>query len=157
LSAALQDERTRLMRMVVQTHRHLSDTLGRELQQAVGISPVFFDVLIHVAAAPGGRLTMSQLSAEVALTKGGVTRLVDRMVGAGLVDRENSSKDRRSIQVVLTTAGREALTQAIAVHIESIERHLFAPLNDDDRASLVVALTKILGRERVDGDVLRVG
>jgi len=157
LSAALQDERTRLMRMVVQTHRHLSDTLGRELQQAVGISPVFFDVLIHVAAAPGGRLTMSRLSAEVALTKGGVTRLVDRMVGAGLVDRENSSKDRRSIQVVLTTAGREALTQAIAVHIESIERHLFAPLNDDDRASLVVALTKILGRERVDGDVLRVG
>jgi DNA-binding MarR family transcriptional regulator len=102
LSAALQDERTRLMRMVVQTHRQLSDTLGRELQQAVGISPVFFDVLIHVAAAPGERLTMSRLSAEVALTTSGVTRLVDRMVGAGLVDRENSSKDRRSIQVVLT-------------------------------------------------------
>ena len=157
MSAALQDERTRLMRMVVQTHRHLSDTLGRELQQAVGISPVFFDVLIHVAAAPWGRLTMSRLSAEVALTTSGVTRLVDRMVGAGLVDRENSFKDRRSIQVVLTTAGREALTQAIAVHIESIERHLFAPLNDDDRASLVVALTKILGRERVDDDVPRVG
>ena len=73
------------MSLVVRTHRLLTDRLGRELEEAVGIPLVFFDVLIHVGAAPDGRLTMSRLSTDVALTTGGVTRLVDRMVDAGLV------------------------------------------------------------------------
>ena len=81
----IDDERIQLMGLIVRTHRRLTDTLGRELEQSVGIPLVFFDVLIHVGAAPDGRLTMSRLSTDVALTTGGVTRLVDRMVDAGLV------------------------------------------------------------------------
>ena len=49
---------------------------------------------------------MSTLSADVSLTTGGVTRLVDRMVEAGLVARQNCPNDRRSIHVVLTPQGR---------------------------------------------------
>src|SRR5690348_2601468 len=119
------------MSLIVQAYRHLSDNLERELEQAVGIPPVFFDVLVHVAAAPEGRQTMSRLSEEMGLSTGGMTRLVDRMVGAGLVLRENSLKDRRSIHVVLTATGREALEHSIATHVESIGRYLVAPLNDD--------------------------
>src|SRR3984957_17126229 len=83
----LDDERIRLMGLVVRTHRLLTDRLGRELEEAVGIPLVFFDVLIHVGGAPDGRLTMSRLSADVALTTGGVTRLVDRMGDAHLTAR----------------------------------------------------------------------
>jgi DNA-binding MarR family transcriptional regulator len=145
--AQMHDERIQLMSLVVQTYRHLSDNLGRDLEQAVGVSPVFFDVLIHVAAAPGSRLTMSRLSSQVALTTGGMTRVVDRMVEAGLVLRQNSSSDRRSIQVVLAEAGREVLKRAIAARVESIDRYLVAPLNDSERASLAITLGKILGQE----------
>jgi DNA-binding MarR family transcriptional regulator len=87
---------------------------------------------------------MSRLSDQVALTKGGVTRLIDRMVKAGLVVRENSASDRRSIHVAPTGVGHEILKRAIATHVESIDRHLIAPLNDNDRASLTVTLTKVL-------------
>src|SRR5262249_28052906 len=107
--AQMHDERIRLMSLVVRTYRHLTDNLARELDQAVGIPPVFFDVLLHVAAAPRNRQTMSRLSEEVALTKGGMTRLVDHMVEAGLVVRENSSSDRRSIHVARTGVGHEIL------------------------------------------------
>ena len=93
-------------------------TLGRELEQSVGIPLVFFDVLIHVGAAPEARLTMSRLSADVALTTGGVTRLVDRMVDAGLVERQNCPSDRRSIHVVLTPEGRAVLDRAVAAHVD---------------------------------------
>ncbi len=79
----IDDERIQLMGLIVRTHRRLTDSLGRELEQSVGIPLVFFDVLIHVGAAPEGRLTMSTLSVDVSLTTGGVTRLVDRMVGGG--------------------------------------------------------------------------
>ena len=106
----MDDDRIRLMGLIVRTHRRLTDSLGRELEQNVGIPLVFFDVLIHVGGAPESRLTMSKLSADVALTTGGVTRLVDRMVEAGLVARQNCPSDRRSIYVVLTPRGRRYST-----------------------------------------------
>jgi DNA-binding MarR family transcriptional regulator len=87
---------------------------------------------------------MSRLSNDIALTTGGVTRLVDRMVDAGLVERSACPSDRRSIHVVLTPEGRGVLDRAIAAHIEGIDRHLMAHLSDKDRANLVTVLTKIL-------------
>jgi MarR family 2-MHQ and catechol resistance regulon transcriptional repressor len=141
----IDDERIVLMGLVVRAHRHLTDLLGGELEQTVGIPLVWFDVLIHVGGAPERRLTMSRLSTDVALTTGGVTRLVDRMVEAGLVARENCPSDRRSVYVVLTPEGHATLSRAVAAHIEGIDRHLMAPLDASDRAALSLALTKLLG------------
>jgi MarR family 2-MHQ and catechol resistance regulon transcriptional repressor len=140
----MDDERIRLMGLMVRTHRALSDALGRELEETVGIPLVFFDVLIHVGAAPDGQLTMSRLSNEVALTTGGVTRLVDRMVDAGLVERQNCPNDRRSVHVVLTPDGRVTLERAVAAHVDGIERHLMAHLDQSERSSLAGVLTKLL-------------
>jgi DNA-binding MarR family transcriptional regulator len=140
----IEDPRLELMGLIVRSHRLLTDRLGRELEEEVGIPLVFFDVLIHVGAAPEGMLTMSRLSSDVALTTGGVTRLVDRMVEAGLVVRQACPNDRRSIHVVLTGEGRVVLNRAVAAHIEGIDRHLMAHLDDDDRAALSVSLTKVL-------------
>jgi DNA-binding MarR family transcriptional regulator len=89
---------------------------------------------------------MSKLSNEIALTTGGVTRLVDRMVEAGLVARQNCPSDRRSVHVVLTPNGQATLRSAIGAHIEGIDRHLVAPLNETDRTALKVALSKLLRR-----------
>ena len=140
----IDDARLHLMGLVIRTQRLLTDRLGRELEQDVGIPLVVFDVLINVGAAPEGRVTMSRLSNDISLTTGGVTRLVDRMVDAGLVERSACPSDRRSIHVVLTPEGRNVLDRAIAAHIEGIDRHLMAHLSDKDRATLASALTKIL-------------
>jgi DNA-binding MarR family transcriptional regulator len=142
--AQIDDERLHLMGLIVRSHRMLTDRLGRQLEQDVGIPLVFFDVLINVGAAPDGRVTMSRLSNDIALTTGGVTRLVDRMVDAGLVERQACPSDRRSIHVILTPEGRSVLDRAIAAHIEGIDRHVMVHLNDKDRANLATALTKIL-------------
>ncbi|MGO8862172.1 MAG: MarR family winged helix-turn-helix transcriptional regulator [Acidimicrobiales bacterium] len=142
--AQMDDDRLRLMGLLVRAHRRLTFLLARELEQAVGIPLIWFDVLIHIGGAPDGRLTMSALSSDVALTTGGVTRLVDRMVDAGLVARQNCPSDRRSVHVVLTDTGQATLRRAIAAHMEGIERHLFAPLDDSERAALGSTLTKLV-------------
>jgi DNA-binding MarR family transcriptional regulator len=141
----IDDERLQLMGLLVRSNRYLSLTLGRELEQACDIPLVFFDVLIKVGGAPDGRLTMSKLSTDIALTTGGVTRLVDRMVQSGLVERQNCPSDRRSVHVILTPLGQNTLSRAIAQHIDSIDRHLMAPLNAADRAALSKALAKLVG------------
>jgi MarR family 2-MHQ and catechol resistance regulon transcriptional repressor len=144
LLGQIDDERLQLMGLLVRTHRKLTETLGRELEQSVGIPLVWFDVLIHIGGAPEGRLTMSKLSTDVALTTGGVTRLVDRMVDAGLVARQNCPNDRRSVHVVLTPQGHETLGRAVTAHIDGIDRHFFAALSQADRASLSKVLGKLL-------------
>jgi MarR family transcriptional regulator, 2-MHQ and catechol-resistance regulon repressor len=146
LLGQIEDERLALMGLLVRAQRQLTYLLGRELEQSVGIPLVWFDVLIHIGGAEEGRLTMSRLSAEVALTTGGVTRLVDRMVDAGLVARQNCPSDRRSVHVVLTPAGQATLRRAIGAHIEGIDRHLVQPLNESDRAALKSALSKLVRR-----------
>jgi MarR family 2-MHQ and catechol resistance regulon transcriptional repressor len=146
LLAQIDDERLELMGLLVRSHRHLRFVLGRELEQSVGIPMVWFDVLIHVGGAEEGRLTMSRLSEEVALTTGGVTRLVDRMVEAGLVARQDCPSDRRSVHVVLTSVGQSTLRDAIGQHIDGVDRHLIAPLDETDRRGLRVALAKLVRR-----------
>jgi DNA-binding MarR family transcriptional regulator len=141
----IDDERLQLMGLLVRSNRYLSLTLGRELEQACDIPLVWFDVLIKVGGAPDGRLTMSKLSTDIALTTGGVTRLVDRMVQSGLVERQNCPSDRRSVHVMLTPEGQATLGKAVAQHIDSIDRHLMAPLNAADRAALGKALAKLVG------------
>lgn len=145
LLSQIDDERLRLMGLVVRSHRQLAYVLGQELERACGIPLVWFDVLIHIGGAPEGRLTMSKLSADIALTTGGVTRLVDRMVESGLVARQNCPSDRRSVHVILTPKGQATLKDAIAEHIEGIDRHLMTPLDETDRAALSVALSKLVG------------
>jgi MarR family transcriptional regulator, 2-MHQ and catechol-resistance regulon repressor len=147
LLAQIEDDRLQLMGLLVRSHRHLTYLLGRRLEQTVGIPLVWFDVLIHIGGAEEGRLTMSRLSSEVALTSGGVTRLVDRMVEAGLVARQNCPSDRRSVHVVLTPSGQATLRHAIGEHIEGIDRHLIAPLDESDRVALAIALSKLVRRD----------
>ena len=132
------------MGLIVRTHRRLTDSLGRELEQNVGIPLVFFDVLIHVGGAPESRLTMSALSCDVALTTGGVTRLVDRMVEAGLVARENCPSDRRSIYVVLDAGGAGGARPGRRRPHRRDRPPPGGPPDDRDRAALEVALLKVL-------------
>jgi DNA-binding MarR family transcriptional regulator len=137
------DERITLMGLLVETHAHLTRVLGAELEQACAMPLTWFDVLIRLARSPDEHLTMTQLASEVSLTSGGITRLVDRIAEAGYVERQSCATDRRSVYVALTPAGRAKMEEAIAVHVAGLDRHLLAPLGDEDRAALEVALRKL--------------
>ena len=135
-----------LMGLLVRSHRRLTDLLGRELEQSVGIPLVWFDVLIHIGGGPRAAPDHEQAEHRGRPDHGGVTRLVDRMVEAGLVARQNcpSRSAQRPRGPDPGRAGHTA--QAIGAHIEGIDRHLVAPLDETDRAALEVALSKLLRR-----------
>ena len=71
-----------------------------------GFPLTWFDVLSRLADAGPAGLRMQELEERSLFSRGGLTRLVDRM-GAGLVRREPVTGDRRGIRVVLTTDGRQ--------------------------------------------------
>jgi DNA-binding MarR family transcriptional regulator len=110
--------------------RELIRTLGlveRVMQPyfaAFGLSGAQWGVLRNLYRAeelglPGLRLT--DLSERLLVRPPSVTGLVDRLVRAGLVQRDGSPLDMRAKQVALTDKGRELVERVLAVHGRQID------------------------------------
>jgi DNA-binding MarR family transcriptional regulator len=106
----------------------LEYVLGRAIEQECGISHLMFEVLLILGRAGDPGLSMGAISREQVLTSGGVTRLVDRMVAAGLVERVEDPDDRRGRLVRLTPLGEETAVRAARVHVANIEQYFLEPL-----------------------------
>src|SRR6266498_2422725 len=115
-------ERLRGWRLFFESALALGDVLDTELEQAVGISQRWYDVLVHLEESPDG-IPMNELAERILYSKSGFTRVVDRMEDAGLVRRVRPEHDRRSILVVLTDQGRDMIDRARRHHRQAIEQH----------------------------------
>jgi DNA-binding MarR family transcriptional regulator len=82
----------------------------------------WFELLAAVAAAPEQRLRMGELAEALVMTRGGLTKLVDRLVKAGLLERTFCETDRRVSYATLLPAGAELLGEmrpVIAAELEA--------------------------------------
>ncbi len=138
------DPRITAFGMLLEAHAALTTAVNRELEGSAGMPITWFEVLIRLSRSPDQRLRMSELAGQVGLSHSGLTRLVDRVIDAGLVTRVACPEDRRGAFAALTDAGGAALESALEDHLASIERHLAAPLGPEG----VVALTDLLRRVR---------
>ena len=93
-------------RGMLRVHSALVRDLDAELRAAHGLSLHEYEVLLVLSDSPGGRLRMSDLAGAVLLSQSGLTRLVDRLVRAGSVERTRCEEDRRGHYAELTSAGR---------------------------------------------------
>ncbi|HRJ26250.1 MAG TPA: MarR family transcriptional regulator [Fimbriimonadaceae bacterium] len=90
---------------VLITHALLTRIIDKALTDEGFVSLQVYDVLLALEDAPGQRLRMIDLAERMVFSPSGLTRLIDRLVEAGWVDREANLKDRRSVYAVLTPAG----------------------------------------------------
>jgi DNA-binding MarR family transcriptional regulator len=121
--------------------------LEAELIEKEDMSLAEFDVLIQLAFAPDRRLRMTELSERVRLSRSGVTRLVDRMAGTGLVGRAHCGSDRRGTFATLTAAGASRLRRAQPVHLGGIREHFVKRLSAAQLAAVAEALGPLGRRE----------
>ncbi|MEZ0091019.1 MarR family winged helix-turn-helix transcriptional regulator [Streptacidiphilus sp. EB129] len=103
----------------------------------------WFEVLLRLLRTPGQRLTMTRLAQDVALTSGGFTKLADRMVTAGLIERQTSPSDRRVTHAVLTPEGLRIGEEAQRIHVAALREHFLAPLGEE-RARRLAELMRAL-------------
>jgi MarR family 2-MHQ and catechol resistance regulon transcriptional repressor len=127
---------------LLEVYSRLEHDLGRDLETRTGLPLTWFEVLLRLSRSRGGQLTMGALSSQLALTSGGMTRLVDRVSAAGYVERRPCPSDRRVQFAAITGAGRHMLQEAAEVHAASLRR-AFAPLQAHELASLDALLDRI--------------
>ena len=125
------DPRITAFGMLLEANAAVVSQVNRELEAAIGIPVTWFEVLIRLSRTPDHQLRMAELAGQVGLSTSGLTRLVDRIEDAGYVRREACPSDRRGAFAVLTPAGAELLRKAVPHHLESLERHVAAPLGKD--------------------------
>jgi DNA-binding MarR family transcriptional regulator len=95
-----------------------------------------------VKRSPTGRPRMSELAEYLTLSRGGITKLVDRLVEAGYIHRVSCVEDRRSFQAELTPAGERMLKEMEALYASEVERHL-STLTAEEAKLVTAALTKV--------------
>jgi DNA-binding MarR family transcriptional regulator len=114
----------------------------------VGLRLEEFDVLVHVYRAEGHRLALGELADSLVLadsmTRSGLTRLLDRLEGDGLLTRVLSTSDRRRFDVALTHAGVARFEGIWDAHAGGIRNYFFAPLSRRDIANLDAAFAKLI-------------
>ncbi|HEU5484844.1 MAG TPA: MarR family transcriptional regulator [Microlunatus sp.] len=89
-----------------------------------------------------GSARVQDLSDDIGITVGAVSKLVDRLERDGLVARSPNPANRRSSLIALTATGRDALAAALQVARSVVE----AAVGVEDAQPLVAALGRLQAR-----------
>jgi DNA-binding MarR family transcriptional regulator len=83
------------------------------------------------------------LAERIGMTRGGVSKLVDRLVSKKLVTRQERSDDRRFQSIALTAAGRRLIPQLAAL-ADRNDEEFFHPLSTRERTALIATMKKLV-------------
>ena len=130
------DPRLRGWRDLITAHDLLVRRLDEELRDEAGMSSAEYSALLQLAESPGRRKRMNELADGIILTRGGVTRLIDRLEADGLVERDQCVSDGRGTEAVLTQGGLDRLRAASKVHLRGVSAYYFERLSDEEQETI---------------------
>lgn len=124
----------------IRAHARVVRLLEAELEAEQGLSLPAYEVLAHLSEAPEHRRRMSELATYAVLTPSGLTRLVDKLVRDGLVERQRCSGDARVVYAAITSDGMKRLADAYPTHLRGVREHLVDRLSTSQLAQVADAL-----------------
>jgi DNA-binding MarR family transcriptional regulator len=113
-------------------HSRLTAELDAELERDHGLGLTAYEVLMNLSDAPDGRMRMSELADRLLVSRSGITRLADRLVTRGLIERERCSDDGRGFNAQLTATGRAAVQAARPDHLAAVRRIFLSQLDENE-------------------------
>ncbi|TRO89491.1 MarR family transcriptional regulator [Glycocaulis profundi] len=129
----------RINRIAAKTSPAISAVFDRH-----GLERGEFDVISTLRrSGPPYTLSPTDLYRTLMITSGGLTHRLARLEKAGLIIREPSAADRRSLLVRLTESGSGAVEAAFAEDM-ALERDILDTLPEDRREALAALLRDLL-------------
>jgi DNA-binding MarR family transcriptional regulator len=112
---------------------------SNELMKPLGLTGPQADALVVIGQAQP--IALKDLGRLLIAEAGHPSRLVDRLVEAGLVERQPARDDRRRVELKLTAAGRR-----LARRVENARQELFDASRSHVDEKRLVATTAVLRR-----------
>jgi DNA-binding MarR family transcriptional regulator len=126
-----------------QTHAAVTQRLQDALAAADFPPLGWYEVLATLGDAPGQRLKMGDLAEALVITRGGLTKLVDRLIKAGLLERTFCETDRRVSYATLLPTGAEMLEEMRPVVIAELRVSFAEKLSDEQADGLRESLERV--------------
>jgi DNA-binding MarR family transcriptional regulator len=139
-------------RGMLRAHSALVRDLDAELREAHDLSLLEYEVLLVLSEAPDGRMRMAELAGTVLLSQSGLTRLVDRLVHEGSVERRRCAEDRRGLNAELTEAGRARLDAARPTHRRGIRTMFLDRFDERELATMASYWERVAPGATAAGD-----
>ena len=146
VSLTPRDPRLAPWRAFVIAQMQVAKRLDDDLRAEHGLSLQEYGALLILVETPERRLRLGRMAAELALSKSGVTRLIDRLVSDGLVERVNCTTDARGQEAQLTEQGVVALRAAAPTHLRGISEYFIDAIEEADLAPIERAMTAVTVR-----------
>ncbi len=89
-----------------------------------------------------GPLLLGEVQRKILVSSGGVTYLVDRLAGKGLVERRECAHDRRARYAALTPAGERLVARIFPEHAKEIARAV-SGLSKEEQQRAITLLRKL--------------
>jgi DNA-binding MarR family transcriptional regulator len=125
-------------------NQHLYSALEDQLERDAGLSGADYKVLVPLSEAPAGVLRARELCTEIGWDRSRLSHHISRMERRGLVAREECAEDGRGLMVRMTGAGKKAIRGAAPRHAESVQRHFFDLISDDELDVLAAVFSRVL-------------
>jgi MarR family transcriptional regulator, organic hydroperoxide resistance regulator len=104
-----------------------------------------FKVLVSMVGNPG--LSLGQLAEIMQIQQSTLSRMIDRMVGVGLIERKAARGNRRSLALNLTSQGK-AKAAPLVKHGTTLNTYIETVLGPKDSGDLKRILKRIISNER---------
>lgn len=144
LAAAPPDLGVAAWSALLRTHAAVVRVIEQQVEAATGLPLSWYDVLLELHGADGGQLRMQELSGRVVLSRTRVSRLVDDLVDAGLVQRIPDPADGRAKLARITDEGTQALRRTAPTYLAAIGEHFSRHLSDDQLDAIHAGLHQVL-------------
>jgi DNA-binding MarR family transcriptional regulator len=128
---------------LARTHAAVTGRLQEALAAADFPPLPWYEVLATVAEAPEQRMKMGDLAEALVITRGGLTKLVDRLVKAGLLERTFCETDRRVSYATLCSAGADLLEEMRPVVVAELKVTFAARLSVAEADALRETLERV--------------
>ncbi len=113
---------------------------GMELLSEVELS--YPQILLLYALLENGPSSISEISQRLKITQGVVSRMVERLVEKGIVERTRDKEDRRVVYVSLSKKGRDHAERMITYHVDRLKQK-FLKVKKVDRENFLKLLQDI--------------
>jgi len=125
---------------ILRTHSRLHDELAHLIKEH-GLSEPQFNVLRILRGAGRQGLPCQAVAERMITRQPDITRLLDRLDGAGLIARDRSREDRRVVVVTLTKKALEILAR-LDGPVTTLHRRQLGHMTHPELATLIRLLEK---------------
>lgn len=102
----------------------LQAAVDAQLKRDAGLNAFEYQVMAGLSDAAGGAIRMSDLAAFASGSPSRLSHAVARLEKQGYVERRPAADDPRSVEAVLTDAGRRKMRVSAPAHVREVRRLL---------------------------------